>query len=251
MAVNGIKTLQDFTINVSKESKEAISGVYRPKGSVYFANLPALTKERIGFVYDIKDAFTTTSDFVEGSGKDYPIGTNVVILEDEQGNLKYDCLAGIVVQESGLPAVTSSDNGKILKVVDGEWDKADNGNGYVEYVTDGTKTYKQALFALAALIDINKISPKSMLVIDDMSAQGTPSEQHNYLVCKCSMYDDRFANPISFYTDFMIDMGSGMVPMPTYIDVSYIEHYCNAYRGQSLTDFGSDNCGHSIFRLYY
>lgn len=56
---------------------------YKASGSVYFADLPALDASRQGNVYNIKDDFTTTSDFVEGSGKDYPAGTNVAIVSEE------------------------------------------------------------------------------------------------------------------------------------------------------------------------
>ena len=58
----------------------AISSVYKAAGSVAFANLPALGSTYEGYVYNITDAFTTTADFVEGAGKSYPAGTNVVCI---------------------------------------------------------------------------------------------------------------------------------------------------------------------------
>ena len=58
---------------------EKASMTYKPSGSIYFADLPALTESRVGNVYDIKDDFTTTSDFMEGAGKSYKAGTNVAI----------------------------------------------------------------------------------------------------------------------------------------------------------------------------
>lgn len=74
---------------------QEVTKVYKPSGSVFFADLPALAQSRLGNVYDIKDAFTTTSDFAEGAGKDYPIGTNVAI-ELINGTLKYDVLPGFI-----------------------------------------------------------------------------------------------------------------------------------------------------------
>lgn len=62
---------------------EKLTSVYKASGSIFFADLPALTESRRGNVYNIKDAFTTTSDFVEGPGKDYPVGTNVAIIEKD------------------------------------------------------------------------------------------------------------------------------------------------------------------------
>ena len=57
-----------------------ISTTYRPSGSIYFADLPPLEASSVGNVYDIKDAFTTTSDFLEGAGKYYGSGQNVDII---------------------------------------------------------------------------------------------------------------------------------------------------------------------------
>ena len=63
---------------------EKLSVTYKASGSVFFADLPALAASREGHVYNIKDDFTTTADFVEGAGKDYPAGTNVVIIEKDE-----------------------------------------------------------------------------------------------------------------------------------------------------------------------
>lgn len=73
--------------------------VYKPAGSVTFANLPTPSKSTLGYVYDVSDAFTTTSDFKEGSGKKYPAGTNVAIVDigtDENPIYKYDVLSGFI-----------------------------------------------------------------------------------------------------------------------------------------------------------
>lgn len=103
MAANDIKSLQEVVkvikqeiVYVEKQIDKVISGVYVPGGSVLFKDLPSLTENHYGKVYDIKDAFTTTNDFMEGSGKKYGPGTNVVIIKDDNNNLKYDCLAGLV-----------------------------------------------------------------------------------------------------------------------------------------------------------
>ena len=73
-----------------------ISSTYKAKGTVAFANLPALGSSNEGNVYNVSDSFTTTSDFVEGSGKTYPAGTNVVIINTTGSTYKYDVLAGMV-----------------------------------------------------------------------------------------------------------------------------------------------------------
>ena len=77
----------------------AIGAVYKPAGSIAFANLPALTAANLGKVYNITDAFTTTADFVEGAGKKYKAGADVGIIGiEEEGETvyKYNVFANFV-----------------------------------------------------------------------------------------------------------------------------------------------------------
>lgn len=61
----------------------SLTGAYIPKGSLAFASLPATpTVGMAGYVYNITDDFTTDSRFVEGSGKNYPAGSNVVVVDN-------------------------------------------------------------------------------------------------------------------------------------------------------------------------
>lgn len=57
--------------------RSAIGGVYVPQGTVAFAQLPSPAADKLGYVYNVSDAFTTTGSFVEGSGKSYGAGANV------------------------------------------------------------------------------------------------------------------------------------------------------------------------------
>lgn len=60
-----------------------LNGAYVVKGNSTFANLPATpTESQAGFVYNVTDAFTTDARFVEGAGKKYSAGTNVVIVDN-------------------------------------------------------------------------------------------------------------------------------------------------------------------------
>ena len=70
--------------------KAAVTGAYKAKGSINFAELPTENMET-GHMYNIKDAFTTTDAFVEGAGVAYPAGTNVAYTADG----KWDCMTGI------------------------------------------------------------------------------------------------------------------------------------------------------------
>lgn len=74
----------------------AISSVYKPAGSSAFASLPTPAKAIEGNVYNVTDAFTTTAAFVEGAGKEYPAGTNVVVINTTGTTYKFDVLAGMV-----------------------------------------------------------------------------------------------------------------------------------------------------------
>lgn len=78
----------------------ALNGAYVIKGNSTFANLPATpTAAQTGYVYNVTDEFTTDARFVEGAGKKYPAGTNVVIVnlgDAETPNMKYDVFGSFV-----------------------------------------------------------------------------------------------------------------------------------------------------------
>ena len=93
---NGTITSGVSVLDLSDFAKKAdIASVYKPKGSVAFASLPTLSNASVGDVYNVTNAFTTTSSFIEGAGKSYPAGTNVVVITSN--NTKYwDVLAGAI-----------------------------------------------------------------------------------------------------------------------------------------------------------
>ena len=73
-----------------------------------------------GGVYNITDELTTDSNFVEGAGKKYPAGTNVVLVETSGGTRKWDVLAGFVdmsnyMGKDDLSAITEAELDEILK----------------------------------------------------------------------------------------------------------------------------------------
>lgn len=77
-----------------------LSAVYKAAGTVAsISALPAPSASYLGYVYDVESAFTTTADFVEGAGVDYPAGTDVAIIAVQSGGTtvyKYDALSGFV-----------------------------------------------------------------------------------------------------------------------------------------------------------
>ena len=93
---SGSSTNAQSGVAVKSAIDTAISSAYKAAGSVAFASLPTLSASVEGYVYNVSDAFTTTADFVEGAGKSYPAGTNVVCINTSGTTYKWDVLAGFV-----------------------------------------------------------------------------------------------------------------------------------------------------------
>lgn len=70
---------------VDAKISAANARVFKPQGSCAFAALPVPAQANLGFVYNVTDAFTTSAGFLEGSGKKYPAGTNVVAVQSGEG----------------------------------------------------------------------------------------------------------------------------------------------------------------------
>ena len=81
---------------IDEKINVAISTTYRAAGSIAFEALPTLAASEEGKVYNISNEFTTTENFVEGAGKKYPVGTNVVCIDVGTDEYKWDVLAGFV-----------------------------------------------------------------------------------------------------------------------------------------------------------
>jgi len=86
-----------------KTKFQTLDGAYVIKGSKTFNQLPAIntiTAGMVGYVYNLSENFTTTADFVEGAGKDYSAGTNVVIVNDaasgDPASYKFDVVSSFV-----------------------------------------------------------------------------------------------------------------------------------------------------------
>ena len=116
-AVSDLTNDLDFQTEteVSDAIDVKISSTYKAAGSIAFANLPTLGSSYEGFVYNITDDFTTTADFVEGAGNDYPAGTNVAVVNvgtAQSAIYRFDVLAGFVdlssyATKAELPTATS------------------------------------------------------------------------------------------------------------------------------------------------
>lgn len=88
------KYIDDKISSVNNNIGSVAGSVYRPKGSITFAGLKALTSATAGDVYNVTDAFTLGS-------KSYPAGSNVACLKSFSSAVTpdetyWDVLAGFV-----------------------------------------------------------------------------------------------------------------------------------------------------------
>lgn len=103
-------------LNKAQEALNSVTSFMNFGGSVAFANLPTPSASVVNTIYNVTDAFTTTSSFVEGSGKSYPAGTNVAIVL-YNGAYKYDVLSGFVDLSGYQAKLVSGENIKTINGV--------------------------------------------------------------------------------------------------------------------------------------
>lgn len=104
------------------EINSKLSSVYKPGGSLGFADLPQPSEAILGLVYSLNDAFTTDDRFLASEPVQYPIGTNVVtIAVSGNGETKYlfDVLAGFVdlsdyAKKTDMVAITNQEIDEIV-----------------------------------------------------------------------------------------------------------------------------------------
>lgn len=92
-ATSDTKTTSPKAVATYVASK--LSATYKPAGSIAFASLPTPAAGNLGNVYNVTNEFTTTATFLEGAGKKYPAGTNVVVIQDGSA-YKFDVMAGFI-----------------------------------------------------------------------------------------------------------------------------------------------------------
>ena len=101
-----------------------LSSVYKPAGNCLFANLPQPSAALLGNVYSMMDAFTTDDRFVASEPTQYPIGTNVAVVQvmvEETPTYLYDVLAGFVDLSGYLKTtdMVAIENAEIDEIVAG------------------------------------------------------------------------------------------------------------------------------------
>lgn len=95
-----------------------LSSVYKPAGNATFANLPTPSASNLGNVYNMNEAFTTDDRFLASEPTQYPIGTNVVVVQVDSAYY-FDVLAGFVdlsgyMEVSDMVAITNQEIDEIV-----------------------------------------------------------------------------------------------------------------------------------------
>lgn len=110
-----VQEAQDYA---DQQIASKIGSVYKPAGSVAFANLPETpSATTLGNVYNVTDAFEADTRFVTGEqGDSYPAGSNVAVVQIEEAYY-FDVLAGTV--DLSAYSTTAQMNNAISTAVDG------------------------------------------------------------------------------------------------------------------------------------
>ena len=141
-------------VYMSNAISSAVAATYKPGGSRTFEQLPSLVAEYVGFIYNITNDFTTTSDFVEGAGTFCKAGANVGIVNvgtNQSPVYKYDLFSAFVDLSNyatldDLPTKTSD---------------LTNDSGYASAFTGTTTQWN-------ALTDVQKAKYELVCLTDDL-----------------------------------------------------------------------------------
>lgn len=121
-------------VDMDRYIKGLITGLYRFRGTVSYNDLVNKTGVEAGDVYNVNEKFITTDAFLEGSGKTYDAGTNVVWTDQN----KWDVMGGLSIDLSDY-ATNESVEEKIEGALNG-YRKIINIEGPLdlnELITDG------------------------------------------------------------------------------------------------------------------
>lgn len=123
---------------IDEKISAAVTGALQPAGSITFASLPALAKANCNKIYNVTDAFTTTADFVEGAGADYPAGTNVAIINTGTASspvYKYDAYTGVIDLSGYATKVSGGTTGNIA-TLDANGNIVDSGKKPSDFIEE-------------------------------------------------------------------------------------------------------------------
>lgn len=164
---------------VDNAIKAKVASTYKPAGSI---NAEAVSKftpaeQYLGNVYNVSEQFNTTANFIEGAGKTYPAGTNIVVVKAVDDSYKFDVLAGFV--DLSPYAKTADINTELDKKVDTVEGKGLSANDFTDALKtklDGIDTGAQVNYIksvdtqftvdAAGKLTLNAIAPTKITGID-------------------------------------------------------------------------------------
>lgn len=164
----------DSGFQTEEQVNAKISATYKPGGSKAFASLPTPAVSLLGMVYNVTDAFTTTATFIEGAGKAYPAGTNVVVIQDGSA-YKFDVLSGFVDLSGKVDKV----DGKGLSTndyTDAEKTKLEGLNNY----THPTHASKTSGLYKVTIDSLGHVSATATVAKADITGLGIPAQDTTY-----------------------------------------------------------------------
>ena len=150
-----------------------LSSTYKAAGSVTFEALPSLGATEEGKVYNITNAFTTNENFVEGTGKKHPAGTNVVCVNTGDSAYKWDVLAGMVdlsayeTAETTTQKIATAKQEAISAAATDATSKANTAEQNAKTYADGLKTTIDG--TISTLVGSTPVSEQITDAIDDLN----------------------------------------------------------------------------------
>lgn len=206
MSVDNVGTNDTDVVNkkyVDDAITTQVSSVYKAKGSIAdISALPTPDKAHEGFVYNIESEFTTTDQFVEGAGKTFPAGTNVVCINTTGTTYKWDVLAGMV--DLSDYATKTELSGKLDKVT-----STSTYNRLYGIETTGN----QALFNVAAYVLAGSIAQRK--ADGTLNATTPTADSSDDTVTTKKYVDDQIGNINSILATMFNDVSTQSDEEPT------------------------------------
>ena len=102
--------------NGARAIYDSLDGGYIAMGACEFDDLPALSDTSVGFMYNVTDAFTTTSDFEIGAGEEIEAGASVYKTNNNKWAIMYTNIAAMQNDIADLQSDVSTIDGEIVDI---------------------------------------------------------------------------------------------------------------------------------------
>ena len=181
------QAINDNDAMSKKETLDAIAEaqlfVYKPGGSRTFSELGIPTEKRLGYVYNITDDFITNIYFREGAGINYPAGTDVTVIEENDhyyfdtyvGRFDYNILDNVPIINQDLDSESFTPTANTYYRHMSDNDNSNYRDGYI-YFYNGSY-YK--IIDCNWVLSVNHQSPNQYGNVQINAVPATPSDFEN------------------------------------------------------------------------